>query len=156
MRNLFAIVALLSATAASANVVKPADTIQSSKGLATVGGALFDYQVSDRGWSAQGYSENGNMRMVATKSFLIEYSTKVDQTQIVSETIATSLNLDAQAKCQELGDMEFPGQVSGLDASAKKKFVTQIGSFHAWKTAPTKAEGTFACMVQIDVETRAK
>ena len=151
MKQILAVAVLFASLAVHAEVVKPATTSTPANGSAVIDGAEFDYSVDDRGWMTFASFNAEGTHATASKTFRLDYKSK-PQSLSLSDGIAASIEKDAKAKCQELGELEFPGQVSTYPDSMSKTLSTTFLNSKAEKLNGKFAWGFFLCEITIDVK----
>ncbi len=125
MKTMIASLILFAACFANAEVVKPELTNYRTRGETKIEGADYKYYVTDMGWSLHA-SYKPTVNIKSEKLFVLEYKSSdtipADQQIAIRETVIA----DAQAKCLELGQMEYPTQKAPYEKYYQTSLATEI------------------------------
>lgn len=147
---LYLFMATILTQSATGKVVKPPNTIDKAQDSAQVNQITFDYSVEDRGWQSQAHPPQGQgqMRIDAQKHFRIVYSRPRVKSDTYDLNMTIQLAIDAYKKCEELGELELPGQIKDLPKNAAESLKNSIVDAMIFNDK-LGFEARFICRVEI-------
>lgn len=134
----------LLAAGSHADVVKPINTLEPSNGTLKINDVLFNYSVEDRGW----FTTANQSKIEAQKSFLLRFEAAESVKSLV-ETGA-QLGVTASKTCEELGNIEYQGQVKDVPTGMIPSLKTEIVNPHVDNAlGAIDLYGVFVCLVTV-------
>ena len=146
MKLLSTLALILICVSGHADVVKPTSTLTPVNGSAIIDGLNFTYQVEDQGWLSSYESETGTT--IAQKTFRFDYEiTSYDAQK--NPGAKDALDVDANTKCAELGQIEYPDQIANLPQGMVPSLTTGIIISMAGDIGSSGLFGFYFCQVNI-------
>lgn len=149
MNILTSFIFFLAGATATAEIIKPATTLNPAKGVITIIDMRFDYSVIDRGWMTSANINNGKVAMNAIKSFIINYESKAPIKESIAGNIWKIVRSDVDQKCLELGTVEYKDQIKSLDQGYITSFSAKVTSTSKQIENSNSVGLTANCLVEV-------
>lgn len=148
MKIILSMALILISLGANAETIKPQNA-EDAFGVVSVDGVNFNYRVTDRGWQTSANFENGNAKIKAIKSFVLNYS---GPSSAQGSRIEAALYQDGLAKCQELGEIEYKEQTKTIPDYSSSLKAEIVNALVESASDAIPAMAVFVCLVTVEAK----